>query len=62
MSPDETITEQATRPKPVTTYIEKQIGKTLYRVTNIHKGEIDLGKTLEEIIVRKILMGNHNDN
>ena len=34
---------------------EKQIGKTLYRVTSIYKGEIDLQKALEDLIVRKIL-------
>jgi len=38
-----------------TTYQEKQIGKTLYRITNIYKGEIDLQKALEELTVRKIL-------
>ena len=41
--------------KAVTTYQEKQIGKTLYRVTSVFKGEIDLQKTLEDLIVRKIL-------
>jgi len=39
----------------VTTYQEKQIGKTLYRVTNIYKGEIELKKALEDLTVRKIL-------
>jgi len=34
---------------------EKQIGKTLYRVTSVYKGEIDLQKTLEDLIVKKIL-------
>ena len=41
--------------KSVTTYQEKQIGKTLYRVTSVYKGEIDLQKTLEDLIVKKIL-------
>jgi len=41
--------------KVVTTYQEKQIGKTLYRVTSVYKGEIDLQKALEDLIVRKIL-------
>jgi hypothetical protein len=40
---------------PVTTYHEKKIGKTLYRVTSVYKGEIDFAKTLEDLIVRKIL-------
>jgi hypothetical protein len=37
------------------TYQEKQIANTLYRVTSLYKGEIDLQKTLEDLIVRKIL-------
>ena len=41
--------------KAVTTYQEKQIGKTLYRVTSVYKGEIDFQKALEDLIVRKIL-------
>ena len=41
--------------KPVTTYHEKKIGKTLYRVTSVHKGEIELGKALEDLAIRKIL-------
>ena len=45
----------------VTTYYEEQIGKTLYRVTNIHNGEIDLAKALEDLTVRKILR-NENDS
>ena len=38
---------------------EKQIGKTLYRVTNVYKGEIELKKALEDLVVRKIL---HQEN
>ena len=45
--------------RPVTTYHEKKIGRTLYRVTSIYKGEIELGKALEDLTVRKIL---HNEN
>ena len=40
---------------PVTTYREKKIGNTLYRVTSIYKGTIDLRKALEDLTVRKIL-------
>jgi len=46
--------------KADTTYQEKQIGKTLYRVTSVYKGEIDLQKALEDLIVRKILRA-HTD-
>ena len=41
--------------KPVTTYHEKKIGKTLYRVTSVYKGEFELGRALEDLTVRKIL-------
>ena len=41
--------------KPVTTYHEKKIGNTLYRVTSEYKGEIDLGRALENLTVKKIL-------
>jgi len=41
--------------EPVTTYHEKKIGKTLYRVTSEYKGEIDLAKALEDLTIRKIL-------
>ena len=40
---------------PVTTYKEKQIGKTIYRVTSVFTGEKDLGKTLEKLAVDKVL-------
>lgn len=46
MNPDGTVHE---------TYHEMKIGKTLYRITSVYKGEIDLGKTLEDLTVRKIL-------
>ena len=41
--------------QPVTTYHEKKIGKTTYRVTSVYKGEIELGKVLEDLTVKKIL-------
>ena len=34
-----------------TTYHEKRIGKTVFRVTSIYKGEVDLAKTLENLII-----------
>lgn len=43
------------RKEPITTYHEQKIGKTLYRVTNIYKGEFELKKALEDLTVRKIL-------
>ena len=41
--------------KPVTTYHEKELKGTLYRVTSVYTGKIDLAKALEELTVRKIL-------
>ena len=46
----------------ITTYNEKRIGKTLYRVTNIYKGEIELKKALEDLTVRKILQPENVEN
>jgi hypothetical protein len=40
---------------PLTTYKEKKIGNTLYRVTSIYKGEIDFKKAIEDLTIRKIL-------
>ena len=45
-------------PKQVTTYHEKKGGTTLYRITSIYKGEIDFAKTLEDLVVKKVLNEN----
>ena len=52
---DNNIEAKRTDRKPVTTYHEEMIRGTLYRVTSVYQGKIDLGKALEELIVRKIL-------
>ena len=49
-----------TTSKAVTTYREKQIGKTLFRVTSIYKGKIELKKALEDLTVRKILQAENS--
>lgn len=36
-------------------YKEIMIGKTLYRVTSVFTGEKDLGKTLEQLAVRRAM-------
>jgi len=41
--------------EPVTTYHEKKIDKTLYRITSVYLGRFELGKALDELIVKKIL-------
>ena len=49
-------TQKAPYPKgPVTTYQEKKIDATLYRVTCVYRVDIDLGRALEDLTVRKIL-------
>lgn len=41
-------------PEPLTTYREVRIGRTLYRVTSVFKGEIDLKDALEDLTVRRV--------
>ncbi len=36
-------------------YKEMKIGNTLYRVTSIFTGEKDLGKTLEQLAIRRAM-------
>ena len=38
-----------------TSYREVKIGRTMYRVTSVFLGEKDLGKTLEQLAVRKAM-------
>lgn len=38
-----------------TAYREIKVGKTIYRVTSVFLGEKDLGKTLEQLAVRKAM-------
>lgn len=40
---------------PATSYREVRIGKTIYRVTSFFSGEKDLGKTLEQLAVRRAM-------
>lgn len=46
---------QAKAIMPTTSYKEVKIGKTIYRVTSIFSGEKDLGKTLEQLAVRRAM-------
>ena len=41
--------------KQTSSYIEVQIGNTLYRVTSVFTGEKDLGKALEELAIRRAM-------
>ena len=40
---------------PMTSYKEVKIGKTIYRVTSFFSGEKELGKTLEQLAVRRAM-------
>ena len=44
--------------EPVTIYHERKIGKTLYRITSVFKGEVELSRLLEDLAIRKILRGD----
>jgi hypothetical protein len=41
--------------KTTTSYKEVKIGRTVYRVTSVFLGEKDLGKTLEQLAIRKAM-------
>ena len=36
-------------------YREIKVGRTLYRVTSIYKGEIELNKALEDLTVKRVI-------
>ena len=44
-----------TNAQQTTSYKEIRIGNTLYRVTSVFSGEKDLGKTLEQLAVRRAM-------
>lgn len=41
--------------KTTASYREVRIGNTIYRVTSVFTGEKDLGKTLEQLTVRRAM-------
>lgn len=47
--------KQAIPKEPVASYKEVRISKTLYRVTSVFSGEKDLGRTLEQLAVRRAM-------
>ena len=47
--------KQTTHATPTTSYKEVRIGNTIYRVTSFFSGEKDLGKTLEQLAVRRAM-------
>ena len=49
------MAETAIKKESLVTYQETKIGRSLYRVTSVHKGEFELAKALEKLIVGKIL-------
>jgi len=38
-----------------TTFHEQKVGRILFRVTSVYNGDIDLARTLEDLIVRRVL-------
>jgi hypothetical protein len=58
----ETVSTDGGTTPQMRTYDEKKIGKTLYCVTSVYKGEIDFAKAMEDLIVRKILRGEGSEN
>ena len=49
------VNESQKEKKIETSYKEIMIGKTLYRVTSVFTGEKELGKTLEQLAVRRAM-------
>ena len=47
--------KQAKAMTTTTSYKEVKIGNTIYRVTSVFSGEKDLGKTLEQLAVRRAM-------
>ena len=41
--------------KQTSSYKEVRIGNTIYRVTSVFTGEKDLGKTLEQLAIRRAM-------
>ena len=48
--------------KVVSTYREVKIGKTLYRVTSVYLGKIDLQRAIEDYTVHKILIETNDSS
>ena len=42
-------------------YHEAKIDKTLYRVTAVYKGEVELAKTVEDLIITRLLRDDSDD-
>jgi hypothetical protein len=55
MRTDASIISDAQDSEYPTTYREVKIGRTLYRVTSVFKGEKELGPTLEKLAARRVL-------
>ncbi len=41
--------------RPLTSYHEVTLGKTLYRVTSVYKGDIELKRALEDLTISRAL-------
>ena len=54
------IEAKRTGRKPVKTYHEETLKGTLYRITSVYLGKVELGKALEGYTVQKILQQENN--
>ena len=55
MRPQEAICDKSQEAMYPTSYREVKIGRTIYCVTSVYKGEINLKDALEDLIVRRAL-------
>jgi len=51
----ENKTSDTQKKKAITTYQEVKIGKTIFRVTSVYLGDIELKRALEDLTVSKAL-------
>ena len=58
MTSSANIQKKQSLKEPVTTYHEKVIENCLCRVTSVFMGEVELGRALEDLTVKKILALN----
>ena len=55
MQANDTVHEKTIDKNHTESYREVKIGRTLYRVTSVFKGEKELGPTLEKLAVQHVL-------
>lgn len=56
MQSNNVVNDKVQEEKYPTCYREKRIGKTIYRITTVYKGQIDLKDALEDLVVRRAVL------